>query len=89
MSTQRPKKRKREKGPMVIGEVDSAQLVTPKTTYVTKKDGTVVPKEIWVSLDQQTPEDKTDIDKPQETLFEYSEPADIPSPQPERSQTVR
>src|SRR5271168_4870452 len=35
MSNQRNTKRKRATGPMIVGEVDSAQVVTPKTIYKT------------------------------------------------------
>src|SRR5271168_4246591 len=51
MSNQRNTKRKRATGPMIVGEVDSAQVVTPKTIYKTKKDGTVMSTQIWESLD--------------------------------------
>ena len=51
MSTKRPTKRKRGTGPLIIGEIDTAELVTPKTVYETKKDGKVVAKQVWQSLD--------------------------------------
>src|SRR6202522_1698254 len=51
MSNQRNTKRKRATGLMIVGEVDSAQVVTPKTIYKTKKDGTVMSTQIWESLD--------------------------------------
>src|SRR5271168_4389712 len=41
MSNQRNTKRKRATGPMIVGEVDSAQVVTPKNKNKTKKEGKV------------------------------------------------
>lgn len=36
---------------MIVGDIDSAQVVTPKTIYETKKDGTVISKQVWESLE--------------------------------------
>ena len=52
MSTQIPMKRKRGKGQMIIGDLDSAPVVTSWTIYETNKDGTIVRNEIRVPLYQ-------------------------------------
>jgi hypothetical protein len=86
MSSQRNTKRKR--GPMIIGEVESAEVVTPKTVYETKKDGTVRSKQVWEQLDPTSTHVTPVVDKRKERAAEY-EPDDFrnPSPQPEPSHT--
>ena len=71
-------------GPMIVGDVNSAQVVTPKTIYETKEDGTLTSTEVWQSLDPQTPQ-VTPVVKERST-FEY-EPDELrnPSPPPEGS----
>lgn len=88
MSTQKTTKRKRGKGPMIIGDVDSARVVTPKTIYETKKDGSVVAKEVWGSLYSPAPDLPAIPDNSKKkTTMEY-EAYDIPSPQLEDSESV-
>jgi hypothetical protein len=74
---------------MIIGDVDSAQVVTPKTIQQTKKDGTVVTKQVWQPLYPHV-SDKKPSESPEMTFgYEAGEPADIASPQPERTKTYR
>ena len=40
---------------MVDGEIESALVVTPETIYETQTDGTMVAKQVWVSLDTPNP----------------------------------
>src|SRR5271155_2114267 len=88
MSNQRNTKRKRATGPMIVGEVDSAQVVTPKTIYKTKKDGTVMSTQIWESLDPPSSSHVTPaIEKMKERETLNHEPAEFPSPPPEGSHT--
>ena len=80
---------------MIDGDIDSALAVTQETIYETK-EGTTVPKQIWVSLDTSKPK-VTSIDKGAERPdFEYEhehehgpEPIDMSSPQQERTRTHR
>src|SRR5271155_4911178 len=88
MSNQRNTKRKRATGPMIVGEVDSAQVVTPKTIYKTKKDGTVMSTQIWESLDPPSSSHVTPaIEKMKERETLNHEPAEFPLPPPEGSHT--
>ena len=88
------KKRKR-KGPMIIGEIDSAQVVTSKTIYETMEDGTVLEKEVWKSLDETTSDIPAIDGKQNETTGneippnDYYDPVDIPSPPQEPSNTYQ
>jgi hypothetical protein len=68
---------------MVDGEVESAQVVTPKTINETLKDGTTVKKKVWVSLDTPCSSKTTVENRPQSPTMDY-DPVDIGSPQPER-----
>jgi len=77
---------------MIIGEIDSAQVVTPKTIYETMEDGTVLEKEVWKSLDEtplNTPaiEDRRNETPVNEMPPNDYEPVDIPSPPQEPSYT--
>jgi hypothetical protein len=77
---------------MIIGELDSAEVVTPKTIYETMEDGTVLEKEVWKSL-HETPSNTPPIDdRRNETTGNEMppndyEPVEIPSPQQEPSYT--
>jgi len=73
---------------MVDGEIDSADVITPKTIYKTKKDGTIVTEKGWESLN--TPNKKpTVVEKqPEIPSFGY-DPVDMPSPQQEKKRTHR
>jgi hypothetical protein len=86
MSTERNTKRRRKMGPMIVGDVDSAQVVTPKRIYERKEDGTLTSTEVWQSLDPPAPL-VTPVVKERST-FEY-QPDDLrnpsPSPPPEGS----
>ena len=82
MSNQRSGKRKRRNDPMIIGEVDSARVVTSKTIYETKKDGSIVSREVWESLHQPTPDFPANVAKP--SRVEY-EPDDMPFTEQEQS----
>lgn len=84
MSTKRPTKRRRGLGPMIVGELDSAELVTPKVIFETKKDGTVVSKQIWESLDRPTDSVLESESSSAMPSVDY-EPFDIPSPPPDTS----
>lgn len=86
MSNPRNTKRKRTTGPMIVGEVDSAQVVTPKTIYKTKKDGTVMSTQIWESLDP-LPSSSHVTPAIEERGTLNHEPAEFPSPPPEGSHT--
>jgi hypothetical protein len=89
MSSKRPTKRKRGTGPLIVGDIDTAALVTPATITETKKDGTVVTKQIWKSLDTPTG-DLPAVDKSTETPgLEYDpvDPVDVFSPPPETTNT--
>ena len=74
-------------GPMIIGDNDSATVVTPKTVQATKKDGTVVTKTVWESLHAST--ERTDsfhkvAENYEPPSFEY-EPVDNTTPPPDSS----
>ena len=89
MSTKRPTKRKRGTGPLIVGHVDTAQLATPTTINETKKDGTVVSKQVWKSLDTPTEhvptvENLSEIPAMEHDIFD---PGDVSSPQPETRNT--
>jgi hypothetical protein len=90
MSTKRNNKRKR-KGPMIDGEIDSALTVTPKTISETKEDGTTVTKQIWVSLDkpQVTQRRATVVEEQADIPAVGYDPDDIPSPQQEGTRTYQ
>jgi hypothetical protein len=74
---------------MIIGTVDSAALVTPKTITETRKDGSVVTKKVWESLNPQTPQLPGNVEhqKSKERPPNEYDPVDISSPQPEGSFT--
>jgi hypothetical protein len=77
---------------MIIGEIESAQVVTPKTIYETKEDGTISQKEVWESLDATTSNflainDKRNEMPGNEMPPNDYEPVEIPSPQQEPSYT--
>lgn len=55
MSTTKRYKRQRKNGPMIDGDVDSAQVVTPRTITETKRDGSIIKKQVWESLDTPSP----------------------------------
>lgn len=84
MSSKRPTKRKRGLGPMIVGDLDSAELVTPKVIFETKRDGTVVSKQVWESLDKPTDSALESESSSAMPYMDY-EPVDIPSPPPETS----
>lgn len=76
---------------MIDGEVDAAQVVTQRTITETRKDGSVIKKQVWESLD--TPVQKpTAVEKvPEIAAMEYDpgyDPADI-SQQPERTKKTQ
>ena len=85
MSTQIPMKRKRGKGWMIIGDLDSAPVVTSKTIYETNKDGTIVRKKICVPLYPPSPDSSAIINESREMWPSKYVPTNIPSPQPEQS----
>src|ERR1700678_4804748 len=86
MSNQRNTKRKRATGPMIVDEVDSSHVVTPKTIYKTKKDGTVMSTQIWESLDAPSSSHVAPaIEKIKERETLNHESAEFPSPPPEGS----
>lgn len=66
---------------MIVGEVDSAQVVTPKTIFVTKKDGRVITKRVWESLDEPAAATLPTVGFSSELSGMDYEQADIPSPQ--------
>lgn len=88
MGNKKINRRKRGLGPLLDGDVDSASVVTPTTVYVTKKDGSVVEKQVWESLDTPTPNASTSEKPPPTPTFVY-ETMENHSPPPERSQTHR
>jgi hypothetical protein len=90
MSTKRNNKRKR-KGPMIDGEIDSALTVTPKTISETKEDGTTVTKQIWVSLDKPhvTQRRATVVEEQADIPAVGYDPDDIPLPQQEGTRTYQ
>ena len=70
---------------MIDGEIDSALVVTPETIYETRKDGTTVTKQVWVSLDTPIPKVTAEERRAEMPALEYMpdiEP-DNSSPQPE------
>lgn len=74
-------------GPMIIGDNDSATVVTPKIVQATKKDGTLVTKIVWESLHAST--ERTDsylkvAENYEPPSFEY-EPVDNTTPPPDSS----
>lgn len=94
MSSQIPMKRKRGKGRMIVGEMESAQVITTRTVYETKNDGTVAAKEIRVPLYPPTPVVPVTIDNLVGTSTFDHDPGDIPnipseSHQPERPHTYQ
>jgi hypothetical protein len=79
MNTRKFNKRKRGKGPMLDGDVTSAQVVTSQTISETRKDGSTVLKRVWVSLD--TPhQNLTAVENPAQMPGFDEEPGDMPSP---------
>lgn len=82
MSNKRPTKRR--KGPLKVGDIELAKVVTPKTIYETKKDGTVVSKKVWISLDTPTPKIPTVEESSGLDYGPIDEPFDV-SPPPERT----
>lgn len=87
MSTKKTGKRKRGERPMIVGEIDSAMVVTPETIYKTKKDGSLVTKQVWVSLDTPNP-NITAVEIPPEMPY-FDDPVDMSSPHPEPARTYR
>jgi hypothetical protein len=80
----------KRKRPMIIGDVDSAHVVTPKTIHVTKKDGTVVTKHVWEPLYPHVSNVEKPSERPEMSFgYDAGEPPDIGSPQPERTKTYR
>lgn len=91
MSNQKTNKRKR-KGPMIDGEIDSALTVTPKTISETKKDGTTVTKQVWVSLDKpKVTQARITVVEQQADLpaLGYDPGDNIPSPQQDGTRTYQ
>jgi hypothetical protein len=86
MSTQKTMKRKRGKGPMIIGEGELAAVVTPKTISVTKKDGSLSSTEVWEPLHRPTPLPANYDTSNEIPLMDY-EPRNFPSPPPEHTNT--
>lgn len=80
-------KRKRGEGPRMEGDVRLATVVTPKTIYKTKKDGSTVAEKVWVSLDTPTPK-VTAVENLQQ-IPSSDEPVDMSSPPPETSRSYR
>jgi hypothetical protein len=78
-------KRKRGEHPMIDGNIDSAMVVTPETIFKTKKDGSTVTKQVWVSLDTPNP-NETAIESPAESPF-FDDPVDMSSIHPETACT--
>ena len=73
---------------MVDGEIESALVVTLETIYETQRDGTMVAKQVWVSLDTPNPKVTTIEKSPEMPALEY-EPVDMSSPQLERTHTYQ
>jgi hypothetical protein len=69
---------------MIIGDLESAELVTPKVIFETKKDGTVVSKQVWESLDTPTDSVLESDSYGVMPSMDY-EPVNNPSPPPETS----
>jgi hypothetical protein len=84
MSTKKTNKRKRGKGPMLDGDIDSAQAVMPQTISEIKKDGSTVTKRVWVSLDTPNPNLSAVEDSTEMPAFE-NEPADMSLAPPEQT----
>jgi hypothetical protein len=68
---------------MIIGDIESQSVVTPRTIQETKKDGTVVTKKVWEPLhtptERSTSEEFYTVENQNEyPEYEY-EPADIPT----------
>lgn len=71
---------------MIDGDIDSAPVVTSKTILETRKDGSTVPKKIWVPLDIPNSTSAA-VEKPADMSgFEY-EPVDMSTPPPETTKT--
>ena len=88
MSSRKNDKQKQGIGPMVDGEIESALVMTPETIYETQRDGTMVAKQVWVSLDTPNPKVTAVEKSPEMPALEY-EPVDMSSPQPERKHTYQ
>jgi len=80
-------KRKQREGPMIEGHIDLAMGVTSETIYITKKDGSTVPKKVWVSLDTPNPNIAAIENSPQIPISD--EPVDMSSPHPETAHTYQ
>jgi hypothetical protein len=81
-------KRKRGERPMIDGDIDSAMVVTSETIYKTKKDGSTVQKQVWVSLDTPNPNITAVENSPEILLFD--DPVDMSShPETTRTRTYR
>jgi hypothetical protein len=80
-------KRKRGERPMIDGEIDSAMVVTPETIFKTKKDGSTVTKQVWVSLESPNP-NIIAVENPPE-MHAFDEPVDLSSPLPDTGRTYR
>ena len=70
---------------MIIGDLDSAPVVTSRTIYKTNKDGTIVWKEICVPLYLPSLDSSAILNESREMRPSEYMPTDIPSPQPEQS----
>jgi hypothetical protein len=73
---------------MIDGDFDSALVVTPETIYKTKKDGSIVKKQVWVALD--TPKPTVEQPAAERSAMEY-EPVDMSEshPHPETARTYQ
>jgi hypothetical protein len=88
MSTQKSVKRKRGKGPMIVGEGELAPIVTPKNIIITKKDGSLVSAEVWEPLHRpsQLPAKDDNSNSNAIPQMDYV-PESFPSPTPEHAKT--
>ena len=83
-------KRKRGERPMIDGDIDLAMVVTPETIYKTKKDGSTVPKQVWVSLEtKETSNWNISAVENRPEIHSFNEPVDISSPHPETARKYR
>jgi hypothetical protein len=97
MYTPTPRKRKRGIMPVVEGDAVLADAVVRRTVTKTKRDGSTVTKEIWVSMDDPPPmltPVASGSNRPEMPTFEnepqnMSPPPNMPSPPPERTQSYR
>jgi hypothetical protein len=78
-------KRKRGRGPIMMGDVALALEVIPKTIYESQKDGSIVSKEVWQPLNPATPDIPADVDKQRELSTQENQLDEILVPEPEQS----